>query len=333
MVDKHWIVPLAILAALAAVVGLAVRQAARSRARRRMTIAFRNRLSADAIAALARKPDLLERDGKARTVTALCCTLRDYSALSARFVADPGGFATLVGTIMSPLLALARDSGGMICSFSGDSFTAVWNAPLADSAHAVKACGTAERTSTSLDAINARLCDTRYPDGAPLGSVEIGIGIATGEAVMGAFGDGDHAYLVTGEPLLLARHLAGLSGQYGFTTLLSAQTRALADESFALLEVDAVAGLRGPPLQIFALFGNSMQRASPKFRALSTFHDHIFLALRAKQWQKATKLIEQCRKLSGASQKLYDLHEARIAWYEKNPPPTDWDGAFRSVLR
>ena len=78
--------------------------------------------------------------------------------------------------------------------------------------------------------------------------------------------------------------------------------------------------------------GNAMTRASPKFRALTVFHDHIFQAIRKQQWGVARELIAQCRRLSGASQKMYDLHLARIAWYEKHPPGPDWDGAFRPAL-
>ena len=81
------------------------------------------------------------------------------------------------------------------------------------------------------------------------------------------------------------------------------------------------------------MLGSPVMRASPKFRALLTFHDHIFQSLRTQQWDKARELIEQCRKLSGASQKLYDLHLARIAYFQDNPPGENWDGAFRPILR
>ena len=40
-------------------------------------------------------------------------------------------------------------------------------------------------------------------------------------------------------------------------------------------------------------------RASPKFRALIAFHEHIFASLQHQQWAKARALIAQCRKLSG----------------------------------
>jgi adenylate cyclase len=81
------------------------------------------------------------------------------------------------------------------------------------------------------------------------------------------------------------------------------------------------------------MLGNPLVRASPKFRALETFHDHIFQSIQTQQWEKARGLIDQCRKLSGASPKMYDLHMARIAYYETHPPGPEWDGAFRQILK
>ncbi len=105
----------------------------------------------------------------------------------------------------------------------------------------------------------------------------------------------------------------------------------LAERGFAFLEIDTIA-MAGPPVTLYAMMGNPVSRASPKFRALSVFHDHIFQAMRKQNWPMARELIEQCRRLSGASQRLYDLHLTRIAYYEKHPPGAEWDGAFRPVL-
>ena len=77
----------------------------------------------------------------------------------------------------------------------------------------------------------------------------------------------------------------------------------------------------------------SLLKASPKFRALTTFHDHIFQSLRKQQWRQARALIEQCRRLSGASPTLYDLHLTRLGYFEHNPPGENWDGAFQPILK
>jgi adenylate cyclase len=116
--------------------------------------------------------------------------------------------------------------------------------------------------------------------------------------------------------------------------IVSESTRKASERGFAFLEVDYLAcGAQDEPIKLYAMLGNPVVRASPKFRALMTFHEHIFQSLRTQQWEKARALIDQCRKLSGASPKLYELHLARIAYFESNPPGSEWDGAFRPILR
>jgi adenylate cyclase len=139
---------------------------------------------------------------------------------------------------------------------------------------------------------------------------------------------------VNGDPVDLAGRICAQSGAYGPAIIVADDTRRAAERGFAFLEVDFLAvGPRDETIKLYAMLGNPLVRASPKFRALATFHEHIFNSLRTQQWRKARQLIGQCRKLSGASQTLYDLHLARIAWFEQNPPGEDWDGAFRPVVK
>ena len=162
--------------------------------------------------------------------------------------------------------------------------------------------------------------------------IEIGVGIATGPVIAGGFGGyGRMGYSVHGEAVTLAQRLQALSPQYGPALIVAESTRREADRGFAFLEIDTIA-IGVPPTTLYAILGNPVNKASPKFRALAVFHDHIFQAIRKQHWQLARDLIAQCRRLSGASQSLYDLHLNRIAWYEKHPPGADWDGAFRPIL-
>jgi adenylate cyclase len=125
-----------------------------------------------------------------------------------------------------------------------------------------------------------------------------------------------------------------LSERYGSAAIVGETTCAAAKRAHAFLEADFLALDPGAePVRLYALLGNALVRAGPKFRAVATFHEHIFQSIRTRQWEKARGLIEQCRKISGANQMLYDLHLGRIAWYEANPPSPDWDGAFRQPLR
>jgi adenylate cyclase len=294
---------------------------------------FAGTLSDSAIEQIAHKPELLKLGGETRAVSCLSCGIRGYAKLSESFADDAPGFAKLIGTAIAPLVQVALANGGTLGRFDGESFTAYWNAPLDDAEHALHACEAANRMTLALAQTNETLAQERRFDGTAFEAIEVGIGVATGKAVAGGFG-ARGAYALAGDPMVLAERIRALSPQYGPAIIVADDTRKLAERGYAFLEVDYIAaGPRDQAVKLFAMLGNPLVRASPKFRALQTFHDHIFQAIQSQQWEKARGLIEQCRKLSGASQKLYDLHLARIDYFEDNPPGAEWDGAFRQILK
>jgi adenylate cyclase len=317
----------------AAGVGANAREFTRTRGRLRH--AFAEALPPAVLERIARRPALLKLDGETRTITYLSCSVRDFARLASSFLEDPHGFTKLIRRVTGPLLDEVTRHGGAIDRVTSDGFSAFWNAPLDDPEHAMHACEAANAMTEALARTNEQIARERRIDGTAIEPIEIGIGISTGLAVAGGFGARERAaYSVTGDPVVTAERIRALSQQYGPAVVLSEETRKEAARGYAFLEVDYIAaGPRDEPLKLFALLGSPVVRASPKFRAVTTFHDHIFSAIRSQQWSKARELIEQCRKLSGASQKLYDLHLNRIAYFEDNPPSGDWDGAFRTVVK
>ncbi len=236
---------------------------------------------------------------------------------------------------LSPLLDQARLHGGTIDRLTADGFAAFWNAPLDDPEHALHACEAAHGMTQMAARANENLASLRGENGKQIAALEIGIGIATGPVIAGGFGGlGRLGYSVNGDAVALAARLQALSPQYGPAVIVAEETRRAAERAFAFLEVDYIAaGSEDAPVRLYALLGTPVARSSPKFRALKTFHEHLFASLRSQQWAKARDMIEQCRKLSGASQTLYDLHLARIKYFERNPPGPEWDGAFRPILK
>jgi adenylate cyclase len=230
-----------------------------------------------------------------------------------------------MGKILNPLIDQALAHGGAIDRLTADGFTAFWNAPLDDADHALHACEAAHAMAAAA---------ARWSEHKQNPSLELSIGIATGPAIAGGFGtSGRMGYSVHGEPVALAQRLQSLSHHYGMAVMADEDSKRLAERGFAFLEIDRVAaGNNDPPVTIYAVVGNPVTKASPKFRALTVFHDHIFQAMRKQNWTMARELISQCRRLSGASQQLYERYLARIAWYEQHPPGADWDGAFRPIL-
>ena len=54
----------------------------------------------------------------------------------------------------------------------------------------------------------------------------------------------------------------------------------------------------------------------------------LFTAFRAKEWEAARQAIEAGREVAGEHQDIFDTYEERIAHYELEPPPMNWDGAW-----
>jgi len=315
--------------------GLSARSYEIARTRNILRHSFSDALPAGDFDRIARNPALLKFEGETRIVTCLSCGVRRYASLADSFADDPASFTRMIGAAVRPLVDIAIRHGAMVDCVTGEGFTAYWNAPLDDPEHAIHACEAASRMTVALAEVNEQLSRERRGDGTAFDAIEIGIGISTGPAIAGGFGArGRTTYSVTGDCTFLADRIRSVSAQYGPAIIVSDETRKSAERGYAFLEVDFTAiGARDEPVKLYAMLGNPLVRASPKFRALATFHDHIFQSLRTQQWEKARGLIEQCRQLSGASQKMYDLHLARIAYYEANPPGAEWDGAFRAVLK
>ncbi|MBA2589897.1 MAG: adenylate/guanylate cyclase domain-containing protein [Alphaproteobacteria bacterium] len=294
-----------------------------------LRIAFSDSLPRATIEKIARRPSLLKLDGETRTITYLVCGVRGLAGMAATYKDDAAGFTALMQKALSPLIDQALAHGGTIDRLTADGFAAFWNAPLDDADHALHAC----EAANGMAIMSARVTEELAQQGAGM-LVEIGVGVATGPVIAGGYGGyGRMVYSVNGDAVNLAQRLQGLSHQYGPALIVADETRRLAERGFAFLEVDTIAaGISDPPVTLYAIMGNPVARASPKLRALTVFHDHIFQAIRKQHWKMARDLIAQCRRLSGASQKMYDLHLARIAYYEKHPPGENWDGAFRPIL-
>jgi adenylate cyclase len=312
--------------------GVAMRLNEIARARAGLRLAFSDSLPRASIEKIAHTPALLSIEGENRAITYLVCGVRGLAELAASLRDDPKAFTQIMQQVMTPLMDQALAHGGTIDRLTADGFTAFWNAPLDDAEHALHACEAAGGMSVMASRVNGQIALERGP-GVPL--LEIIVGVATGAVIAGGFGGaGRMGYSVNGGVVQLAAQIQALSPQYGPAVIVAEETQAQALRGFAFLEVDYIAtGERDTPVRLFALLGNPVVRASPKFRALTAFHEHIFASLHRQQWAKARALIAQCRKLSGASQKLYDLHLTRIGYFESNPPGPEWDGAFRPILK
>ena len=251
---------------------------------RRQTImhALAQRLTPAAAAAVARRPEALKLTAQTRNITFLVCRLRGFSRLADAKDLDAEGAAAFSRKIMTPLRQAVLEKGGMIDHVVPGRLTAFFNAPLEDSDHAANACECALGMIEQLENINGALEKALHVGGTPIAPVQIEIGIECGPCLVGNFGTEDWPeYSIVGRTAEFAEEIGSLCAKYGPAIIVGDEVRAAAEERFAFLEVDLLpVGPNGEAVPIFALLGSALARTSPKFRALQTFHEHIFRTYR-----------------------------------------------------
>ncbi|WP_075290559.1 CHASE2 domain-containing protein [Pararhizobium arenae] len=215
--------------------------AAERRSRRDITNAFSRYLSPALVERLADDPSQLKLGGERRTLTILFCDVRGFTTISEALKDDPEQLTTLINRLLTPLSEIVLESGGTIDKYIGDCLMAFWNAPLDDPDHAIHAVDAARKMLAAIEVLNAEL--KREAD-AVLSKphvLKIGIGINTGECVVGNMGSTRRFdYSVLGDSVNLASRLEGESKNYGVPLLIGEETARLAASQFITVELDSI---------------------------------------------------------------------------------------------
>ncbi len=273
--------------------------------------------------------------GQLRKITVMFCDIRGYGAFSELHRDDPQWMAYLLQRFHGYVADQILETGGVADTHQGTAVMGFWNAPVDDPDHARKACDCALKLIEGLDTLNRELeleAETKSRAFLPL---HLAIGINTGHSLVGNLGSARQVdYTALGDPVAIARRLEGYSEVYGPAVIVGEHTYNAVKNRYALLELDKVAVEgRDYAVRTFALLGNPVVRANPRFRALEQAQSGILEAYRARDWATARRRIDETRAMKSAIPSLYDFYERRIDFYRANPPGPDWDGVFRPPIQ
>ncbi|HNQ03026.1 MAG TPA: adenylate/guanylate cyclase domain-containing protein [Thiobacillaceae bacterium] len=218
-----------------------------------------------------------------------------------------------------------RERQGIIDKYIGDSVMAFWGQPFTDAErHAALCCEAALDQRAKLDAFRADLPNVLgLRVGLP--RVEVRMGIATGEVLVGNIGsETARGYTVIGDTVNLASRLEQANKFYGTRILVSAETRRLAGEAFDFREMDSLQVMgRSEPERIYELLG---RRGQADAEATQRFAAGL-AAYRARNWDAAETAFRACL-VQTPDDRPSQVFLDRIAAFRTHPPPADWDGAW-----
>ncbi|MBX3580455.1 MAG: adenylate/guanylate cyclase domain-containing protein [Rhizobiaceae bacterium] len=310
------------------------------RQKRQIRSAFGQYLSPALVDRLADHPEQLVLGGETRELTLLFTDVRGFTTISESFKSNPQGLTRLMNQFLTALSKAILDRDGTIDKYMGDAIMAFWNAPVDLPDHAMRACRAALDMVKQAEAVNAaRRADVASNPGEAMHEIKIGVGINTGQCVVGNMGsDMRFDYTALGDTVNLASRLEGQSKAYGLTIILGDNTAATVADTLAVLEIDLIRVKgKNEPERIHTLLGVEELAGSEAFKALQSANRTMLEDYRAQRWDKAAEGVGRMRGLAercGLSLEGYlALYEGRLDFFRDNPPEEGWDGVYVAVSK
>jgi adenylate cyclase len=217
------------------------------REKMRIKGAMRAYLSDKVMAKVLEHPDNLKLGGIKEVITIMFCDIRGFTAYCDE--RDPQETMDVLNEYMETMTQVVFKHDGTIDKYIGDCIMAFWNQPELQPDHPQRAVQCAMEMRAALAEFTAKRVGTE------LANFECGIGIHTGEALVGNMGSSlKRNYTAMGSTVNLASRLESLTKKLGERILISVDTRDLLQGEFPLVDrgEQTVAGV-GRPVHVYGV--------------------------------------------------------------------------------
>ncbi|MGL4562792.1 MAG: adenylate/guanylate cyclase domain-containing protein [Brevinema sp.] len=257
--------------------------------------------------------------GKKQMVTILFSDIREFTTISESL--DPEKLVVSLNNYFTLMVRHIIEKNGIVDKFIGDAIMAIFGAPKKHSNDAEAAIYAAINMIESLRIFNDQQQKTN------LVTFEIGIGINTGEAIVGNIGsDQKLDYTVMGDPVNLGARLEGLTKLYHMPILVSEFTKnaVSSDSDLLFFNVDIVR-VKGKvhPVKIYYPFDKRKIPANELsfYKQFSNIQKDYLNG----NFTTALRAFDLLEVESPFTHPLLTLYRDRCHYLIKNPPK-NWDG-------
>lgn len=309
--------PLSILGSF--VSGLSYYYLVERKEKRKAIGAFSKYVSPILVQQIMKHPERLKLGGERRRITVFFSDIRGFTDISEKL--SPEGLVLLLNEYLSAMTEVILRNKGLVDKYIGDAIMAFWGAPLDEEQHAELACWSALEMRDRLKVLQEEWKGKNLPH------FDVGMGLNTGDAVVGNMGSVDRFdYTAMGDTVNLSSRLESLTKQYGVGILLSHATQQVIQAGFVTRELDLVA-VKGKkePVAIYELVGKKGEVAQRELDLIDHFEDGLKL-YKKRKWNDAIKEFERALKLR--QDKPSELFIERCHAFLKSPPPKDWVGVW-----
>ncbi len=284
------------------------------RQKARIIDAFSKYVAPEIIDELFKHPEKLKLGGERRNMTIMFSDIRGFTTLSEKL--SPEQLVAVLNEYLTAMTDIIMESRGVVDKYIGDAIMAFWGAPLEQKDHPVRACDASLAMIEKLQVLQKKW----QSEGVP--SFDIGVGINTGDAVVGNMGSNQRFdYTCMGDTVNLASRLEGLNKEYGTHILVSESTRKQLPDAFVARELDYVR-VKGKkePITIYELVGKG-KIAEKTHKAITLFGTGL-KKYRKTEFKKAIEDFEKAAELGDAPSKIYI---ERCEHFIKEHPGNAWD--------
>ncbi len=194
---------------------------------------FSKFVSKSVVDELLKDPKMLKLGGQKKILTVLFSDIRSFTSLSETM--PPEELVEHLNEYLQTMTDLVIQYDGTLDKYVGDEIMAFWGAPLPQDDHALRSCKCAVEMMEKLNQLNTQWEEQGKP------ALHIGIGINTGEMVVGNMGSSSRMdYTLMGDNVNLGARLEGTNKEYGTNIIISEFTYEQVKDHIIYRELDLV---------------------------------------------------------------------------------------------